>query len=135
VGVDRSPEMLRMARAKLAGAGVEKAEVRQSDLHALPFADHMFDTVVIQHVLHFVDDPAAAIAEAARVLAPGGGLFIIDYAPHDREELRSRLRHLRLGFEPAAVLGWMAQSGLQGSVRAEAAGPELTSMLWEGRRP
>jgi ArsR family transcriptional regulator len=135
VGVDRSPEMLRLARSKLSTAGLEGVEVRQSDLRALPFADGMFDTVVIQHVLHFTDDPAAAVAEAARVTASGGALFIVDYAPHGREELRQRLRHVRLGFEPSAVLGWMEMAGLRAVVSAEAAGPGLTSLLWEGRRP
>lgn len=132
IGIDRSPEMLRLARAKLDAGHVE---IRQADMRALPFDTGAFDTVVMHQVLHFADDPAGVVAEAARVLATGGRLLIVDHAAHTHEALRSRFQHLRLGFDEPAVNGWMAAAGLSPSVAARAVGPEITSILWEGQRP
>ncbi|MGQ5701533.1 ArsR/SmtB family transcription factor [Sandaracinobacteroides sp. A072] len=133
-GVDRSPEMLRIARGKLTADGEQTADLRQSDMRSLPFGPGSFDTITLHHVLHFAEDPAGAIAEAARLLAPGGKLLVADYAPHGQEELRSRFHHVRLGFEDAAILGWMAASGLGGRILSAHPGPELTVKIWEGRR-
>ncbi|WP_174280587.1 class I SAM-dependent methyltransferase, partial [Sphingomonas bacterium] len=131
VGVDRSSEMLRLARAKLAGRAVE---LRQADLYRLPLADGAADVAILHHVLHFCAQPEAAIAEAARVLGPGGRLLIADFAPHDREELRAREGHARLGFADAQVQAWFAAAGL-GLARTETLeGGELTVKLWLGRR-
>lgn len=135
MGVDRSPEMLRIARAKLSAGELSSAEVRQADMRALPFEPHGFDTVIMHQVLHFADDPASVVGEAARMVAPGGRLLIADYAAHSHEQLSARFQHLRLGFEEAAVSGWMAATGLVPAVVARQAGPELTSILWEGVRP
>jgi len=134
-GIDRSPEMLRLARAKLAGTDARSVEVRQADMRALPFEAHGFDTVTLHHVLHFADDPAAAIAEAARMVAPGGKLLVVDYAPHLREDFRMRFQHSRLGFDEDVVIGWMAGSGLRAVALSQHRGPELTVTLWQGSRP
>jgi ArsR family transcriptional regulator len=133
-GVDRSPEMLRIARGKLASAGNQQADLLQADMRALPFADASFDTVTLHHVLHFADNPAAVVAEAARVVAPGGKLIVADYAAHDREELRSRFQHSRLGFEDETLSALMARAGLKPALLSAHPGPELSVMLWEGRR-
>lgn len=133
-GIDRSPEMLRLARAKLAAGSAPAAEVRQADMRALPFEPHSFDTVTLHHVLHFADDPAATIEESARMLAPGGKLLVVDYAPHLREDFRTRFQHLRLGFDDAAVAGWIAATGLEPTVVSHHSGPELTVTLWQGTR-
>jgi ubiquinone/menaquinone biosynthesis C-methylase UbiE/DNA-binding transcriptional ArsR family regulator len=135
IGVDRSPEMLRIARAKLAEADAHATEVRHADMRALPFEAHSFDTVTLHHVLHFADDPASVVAEAARMVAPGGRLLVVDYAPHAREDFRSRFQHVRLGFEDEAVVGWMAGAGLKGMRLAQHEGPELTVTLWQGKSP
>ena len=99
--------------ARQAGRGrARSAELRQGDMYALPLADGAADTVIIHQVLHYAQQPAAAIAEAARVLAPGGRLLIVDFAPHEREELRTRDAHVRLGFADEAMLGWFDAAGL-----------------------
>lgn len=137
LGIDRSPEMLRLARAKLAAAGLP-AEVRRADMYALPVEDAAADTVVLHQVLHFADDPAAALAEAARVLAPGGRLLVADFAAHGREELRIAHAHVRLGFADEAVTGWLAAAGLEAEVAARLPAPSadgLTVTLWLARRP
>lgn len=134
VGIDRSPEMLRVARGKIEAAGLQHCQVRQADMYALPQRDASADTVVLHQVLHFAHEPADAVAEAARVLAPGGRLLIVDFAPHDREELRQRYAHARLGFEDAQVIGWMEQAGLKARVVDHLTGGPLTVTLWIGER-
>lgn len=131
-GIDRSPEMLRIARAKLDGtAGVD---LRQGDVSALPLADAAVDTVIIHQVLHYLPEPGPAIAEAARVIAPGGRLLIVDFASHDREELRAGDAHARLGFSNAQIGGWMASAGLRLAAVETLDGPQLVVKLWLGER-
>lgn len=134
IGVDRSPEMLRLARAKLAQS-VPSAELRQGDLAALPLAEAIADTIILHQVLHFLAQPAGAVAEAARLLAAGGRMLIVDFAPHEREELRTRDAHARLGFSDEQIAGWLAAAGLDLVRTAELEGGELTVKLWLGERP
>jgi len=134
LGIDRSPEMLRLARVKLAEAGLA-AELRQGDMYGLPLASGTADTVILHQVLHYAQNPAAAVAEAGRLLAPGGRLLIADFAPHEREELRTRDAHARLGFADEAVLRYFEQAGLEGRVVEHLEGGELTVTIWAGERP
>ncbi|AQR75243.1 metalloregulator ArsR/SmtB family transcription factor [Sphingomonas sp. LM7] len=134
LGIDRSSEMLRLARAKLSERGLANAELRQADLYALPLADGGADAAILHHVLHFAQQPGAAIGEAARVLSDGGRLLIVDFAPHDREELRSRDAHTRLGFSDEQILGWFANAGLAPAQVETLKGGELTVKLWLGRK-
>ncbi|MGH6615097.1 ArsR/SmtB family transcription factor [Sphingomonas sp.] len=134
LGIDRSSEMLRLARAKLSERGLANAELRQADLYALPLGDGAADAAIIHHVLHFAQQPGAAIAEAARVLAPGGRLLIADFAAHDREELRTKDAHTRLGFSDEQILGWFEASGLAAARTETLEGGELTVKLWLGRK-
>ena len=133
LGIDRSSEMLRLARAKLHERG--NTELRQADLYALPLADGAADLAILHHVLHFAEAPAAAIGEAARVLGPGGRLLVADFAAHDREDLRTRDAHLRLGFTDNQMAAWFAGAGLQTARVETLGGGELTVKLWLGRKP
>jgi ArsR family transcriptional regulator len=134
LGIDRSSEMLRLARAKLSEQGVDNAELRQADLYALPMRDGAADAAILHHVLHFAQQPGAAIVEAARVLGPGGRLLIADFAAHDREELRTRDGHTRLGFDDAQMATWFATAGLGSPMVETLAGDTLTVKLWLGRK-
>jgi len=137
VGVDVSPEMLAIARDRLARAHVNHAQVRLGDTYRLPFPNGNgitgFDAVLFHQVLHFLDDPQAAVIEAARVMRHGGRLLIADFAPHDLEFLRTDFAHRRLGFSDREVNGWFAAAGLT-PVASEAitsgAKDELTVKLW-----
>jgi ArsR family transcriptional regulator len=131
IGIDRSSEMLRLARVKLEAAGIHSS-LRQGDMYALPLADQTADCVIIHQVLHYAHSPAAAIAEAARVLAPEGTLLIVDFAAHEREELRERDAHIRLGFEDEVMAGWFAAANLQVDQVEHLKGGELTVTLWRG---
>ncbi|GAA0737400.1 ArsR/SmtB family transcription factor [Sphingomonas japonica] len=133
LGIDRSSEMLRLARAKLAEQGLTHAELRQADLYALPMGSGAADVAILHHVLHFAQQPGAAIAEAARVLRPGGRLLIADFAPHEREELRSRNAHARLGFSDDQIQGWFDQHNLAPVSIDTLEGGELTVKLWLAR--
>ena len=133
IGIDRSSEMLRLARVKLESAGV-RSSLRQGDMYALPLADGSADCVIIHQVLHYAHAPADAIAEAARVLAPGGNLLVVDFAAHDREELRARDAHLRLGFADEVMAGWFASAGLEVDHIEHLEGGELTVTLWRGSK-
>ncbi len=131
VGIDRSSEMLRLARVKLEAAGIQSS-LRQGDMYALPLADHSADSIIIHQVLHYAHSPAAAIAEAARVLAPGGTLLVVDFAAHEREELRERDAHIRLGFDDEAMAAWFSAAGLEIDQVQHLEGGELTVSLWRG---
>jgi len=138
VGIDASPEMLTIARAALDAAGLAQAQVRLGDLYNLPMADASADLVTVHHVLHFLEDPAAAVAEAARVLRPGGRLLMADFAPHDIESLRTDHAHRRLGFADREVRAWCEAAGLTlETTRALEPGEgtgRITVMLWLARR-
>ena len=112
LGLDLSLDMLLLARDRLERAGLKHCSVRQGDIYDLPLANDSFDTVILHQVLHFLDDGARAIREAARVLAPSGRLLVIDFAPHELEFLREEHAHRRLGFAPDTVAQWMTAAGL-----------------------
>jgi ArsR family transcriptional regulator len=131
IGIDRSSEMLRLARVKLESAGIPSS-LRQGDMYALPLPDHSADSIIIHQVLHYAHSPAAAIAEAARVLAPGGTLLVVDFAAHEREELRERDAHIRLGFEDEVMADWFVAAGLAVDRVEHLKGGELTVTLWRG---
>ncbi len=135
IGVDRSPEMLRLARAKLASAGLLQADLRQGDIYALPLASQSADLVILHQVLHYAQAPGAAIAEAARLLGPRGRLLVVDFGPHENEELRSQHAHARLGFTDEQIAGWFAAAGLQSDLARPLEGGELTVKLWLAHRP
>lgn len=135
IGIDRSPEMLRLARVKLDEAGVAGASLRQGDMFALPLPDDHADTVILHLVLHFAATPGQVIAEAARILRPGGQLLIADFAPHEREELRRQLKHQRLGFADEAMQRWFSAADLVGEEPLCLDGGELSVNLWRATHP
>lgn len=134
LGIDRSPEMLRLARGKLSKLGLNALELRQGDLSALPIPDAVADTVILHQVLHFIPAPERAIAELARILAPSGRLLIVDFAPHDREELRDRDAHARLGFSDEQISAWFSAAGLDCDLVENLKGGTLTVKLWRATR-
>jgi ArsR family transcriptional regulator len=138
VGLDASHAMLSVARANLEKAGLPRLELRQGDIYAPPFPRDTFDLVIIHQVLHYLDDPARAIREAARLVAPGGRILVVDFAPHTLEFLREAQAHRRLGFAPAQVASWLDEAGLDCTLTQEVAPPNkgdehLTVSLWLGQ--
>ncbi len=134
LGIDQSREMLAMARVNLERAGLANSIVRLGDMYQLPLADSSFDAVVIHQVLHYSDRPAAAIAEAARVLRPNGVLVVVDFAPHALEFLREDHAHRRLGFADADVDDWCRAAGLDPESARRLPGDPLTVVIWTAHR-
>jgi len=134
LGVDLSREMLAVARVNLERAALRNCSIRQADMYQLPLAGASFDAVLIHQVLHYAERPAQAIAEAARVLRPGGRLVIIDFAPHELEFLRSEHAHRRLGFADAEIVAWCRAAGLEPEPVRHLPGDPLTVSLWPAHR-
>jgi len=111
-GIDLSHQMLTVARSKLQEAGVGNASVRHGDATAAPYPDDCASLVIIHQVLHFLDDPARALNEAARVLKPGGKLVVVDFAPHTLEHLRMDHAHRHLGVSEEDLERWGEKAGL-----------------------
>lgn len=135
VGIDRSRDMLAVARASLDRAGLANCMVRHGDMYQLPVPDGAFDSVVFHQVLHYAERPSEALAEAARVLRPGGRLVVVDFAPHDLEELREAHNHRRLGFSEKDVFDWCAGVGLLQRRAEHLPGTPLTVTLWLAEKP
>lgn len=137
VGLDLSQNMLNIARANVSKAGLDKVELRHGDIFATRLPAQSADLVVVHQVLHYLADPASAVAEAARLVSPGGRLLIVDFAPHDFEHMRDAHQHRRLGFADAEIAGWLADAGLVSSASI-ALPPDregLTVTVWTGERP
>jgi ArsR family transcriptional regulator len=140
IGLDVNNSMLSLARARLAKSGLAHAQVRHGDIYELALADHSADAIVMHQVLHYLSEPQRAIAEAGRVLAPGGRLLIVDFAPHDCEFLRKDFAHERLGFPENLVSGWIEEAGLKARAirhltpNAKTDEEKLTVSIWLAER-
>ena len=134
VGVDLSREMLTVARVNLDRRGLQNCHVRYGDMNELPLTRETFDAVTFHLVLHYAEDPASAVKEAARFLEPGGRLVVVDFAPHDEEKLRTEHAHRWLGFEDGDVESWFRGAGLSPGRTIRLPGKPLTVCLWSAAR-
>jgi len=135
IGLDMSREMLAVARANLDKAGLRNCELRQGDMYQLPLPPRSVDAVTFHQVLHFGETPAAAIAEAARVLRPGGRLLVADFAAHAVEDLRDTHAHRWLGFRDGDVRDWFLAAGLEPGEPVTLPGDPLTVVVWPAEQP
>ena len=137
IGLDLSQQMLNIARGQSTDAGLSNVELRHGDIFDTRLPGGHADLVVVHQVLHYLSDPAAAVAEAARLVAPGGRLLIVDFAPHRLEFLREQHQHRRLGFAEDEMRRWLTQAGLQPELKAlpPSGGEGLTVHVWSAKRP
>lgn len=141
LGIDLSRQMLGVARARLDDDRLSHCAVRHGDIYDLDVDGGSQSVVVLHHVLHFLSDPASALAMAGRVLSPGGTLLIVDFASHDLERLRTNHAHSHLGFADHEVVGWCSLHGLGSSAVQHFPPPPgsgveaLTVTLWTVTKP
>ena len=142
IALDKSPEMLRLARAKLleseavtGSALVQKTELKQGDFNQLPVESCAVDSVILHQVLHYAQHPEAVLVEVSRVLKSNGFVLIADFAAHDREDLRTEHAHARLGFSDDSMKRWLIASKLELVQTRTLDGGELTVKIWVARKP
>jgi ubiquinone/menaquinone biosynthesis C-methylase UbiE/DNA-binding transcriptional ArsR family regulator len=136
IAVDSSTAMLQAAKRRL--QEFDNIDLRRGELEALPIDDARVEIATMMLVLHYVPEPGNALAEAARVLKPGGRILIVDMLPHDRENYRQQMGHVWLGFSDEHIRQMLQESGF-GDVRvvtlptdSKAKGPE--SFVATGRK-
>tara|TARA_R110002167_G_scaffold35239_2_gene112586 strand:- start:240 stop:1232 length:993 start_codon:yes stop_codon:yes gene_type:complete len=135
IGIDLSHDMLRVARANLERAGHRHCQVRHCDMYNLQVPSAEFDLVIVHQVLHYAEEPATVIEEAARALRPGGLLVVVDFATHEEQFLRDEHKHRWLGFEETDVAGWCLGAGLEPQAPVHLRGDPLTVTIWPAQRP
>lgn len=134
LGVDASKAMLALARARLARAGLSHCTVRLADMYRLPIPDASYDVAMLQMVLHHAEDPAQVLAEAARVLRPGGTLLVVDLTRHDRTDVMTRFAHRHPGFADTEMAKLLRAAGLRPTPAIRIAGA-LEIRLWPALSP
>lgn len=111
-GIDNNVDMLKVARHNLAGDGLDHLTVRQGDLNRTPIETGVANLVTLHQVLHYLEHPSEAIAEAARLLGDEGLLLIVDFETHTLDTFRTDYAHRRLGFSDADIAAWGSTCGL-----------------------
>ena len=119
--VDISPEMLSQLRARAAKQGVTNIETVEGDIEDLPLPDGSFDVAVLSQALHHAVHPQRALAEARRILVPGGRLLVIDLLAHTEEWVRDQLQHVHLGFTEVALGEMLVETGFERTLIRRAA--------------
>lgn len=111
VCVDTSARVVAAASERL--RPFRNVEVREGDMHALPFPDASFDLVVLMHALTYAARPAQAVTEAARVLRPGGRLLLSSLARHEHKGVVHAYGHVNLGFGDRELRKFAEKAGLR----------------------
>ncbi|MFY1824351.1 ArsR/SmtB family transcription factor [Myxococcus fulvus] len=109
--IDQNAVALEQARERAAGEGLTNVSFLCEDLHRLSLKSGQLDLVVISQSLHHVEEPAAVLAEAARLLKPAGRLVVLELMPHDERWVVDRLGHRHLGFEPSQLEASLREQG------------------------
>ncbi|MSO29863.1 MAG: metalloregulator ArsR/SmtB family transcription factor [Acidobacteria bacterium] len=135
IGIDRSDEVLERARALAARRRVTNVQWKKGDLARLPLRDASIDVTLLSQSLHHAADPEDALAEAVRVLRPGGRVLVLDLREHDQTWVRNRFGDQRLGFADADLEALMRRAGLdevKGNVGARHTGDPFTVLIASG---
>lgn len=135
LGIDASAQMLKLARSRLAQAGLAHCTLRQADMYRLPLPDggrtEGFDRTILQMVLHHAEDPDFVLREAARVTRTGGKIIVVELAAHTAHALAEKLAHRHRGFMEARMRGMLQAAGLSVHGTVTLPGP-ITTEIWSG---
>ena len=138
LAVDRSPAVLKRARALATRRGVSNIVWKQGELEALPLHDRSVDVALLSQALHHAASPARALAEAARVVVPGGRVLVLDLREHDHAWVKARLGDRWLGFTPEKLRTLLESAGLADvkvTVGARRTGDPFTVLIASGGKP
>ena len=138
VAVDRSREVLARARELAARRGAGNIAWKRGELEALPLDDQSVDVALLSQALHHAEDPARAVAEAARITVPGGRVLILDLRTHTEEWVRTKLGDQALGFRDDELTRLLTSAGLRDvrvGVGARKAGDPFTVLIASGTKP
>ena len=111
--VDISPEMLAQLQTRARAKGLDNIELVEGDIEDLPLPDDSHDVVVASQALHHAVSPAKCLAEAQRILVPGGRLLVMDLLAHNEEWVRDKLQHAHLGFTEQDLAGMIEAAGFK----------------------
>jgi ubiquinone/menaquinone biosynthesis C-methylase UbiE len=131
LGIDVSRDMLSVARGHLAKEEFANCQVRLGDMYDLGVAADSQDLIIFHQVLHFAEKPAEALKEAARALTNGGAVYVVDFAPHEEEFLRTEHAHRRLGFADDEIAHVGEHAGLACKGIKHLDGGKLRVTLWQ----
>lgn len=140
VGVDLSANMLNVARGKITESRLANCRVRQGNVYALDVGDELADVAVLHHVLHFLEDPSAALKQTSAAVAPGGLVVVVDFGRHQVDELRTQYGHRWAGFDTEQITRWFDAAELElidsHHMTVDRPQPEetLSVALWLARR-
>ena len=138
VAVDRSAAVLKRARALARRRDVSNITWKRGEIEELPLANAEVDVALLSQALHHAAEPAVAVAEAARILRPGGRLLVLDLRAHDQEWVRRRLADRWLGFDAARLRSLLGEAGLRDvrvTVGARRRGDPFTVLIASGTKP
>jgi ArsR family transcriptional regulator len=138
IAVDRSPEVLKRARALASRRRVSNVTWKRGELESLPIDDAAVDVALFSQALHHAGDPAQALREAARILAPGGRVLVLDLRDHTETWVRERLGDLWLGFTPERLTSQLEEDGfsyINVSVGARRTVAPFTVLIASGATP
>jgi len=113
VAIDQNRDALNEARARAKREGARNITFLREDLHHLSLPADRTGLVVLSQSLHHVEDPQAVLAEAARILTPGGRVVVLELMPHRETWVQERLGHRHLGFQPADLERQLRRAGFE----------------------
>ncbi len=137
IAVDRSTLVLRRARALARRRRVSNVVWKKGELEKLPIKDGSVDVAMLSQALHHAQDPARAVAEAARIAAPDGRVLVLDLRTHQEEWVRRKLGDRRLGFADEELKRLLAGAGLVNvrvGVGARKIGDPFTVLIASGTK-